>query len=257
MNRRVMLTGAAGGFGRVIATDLVGRGHSVGLVDRDDQRLAELERDLKNLTGGEIVALPTDLADVAARAGAIGAMESAWGGVDAVVNTVGLGPGVRPNFFTDPIRSTEISEDDLRRSLEINTLAPLMLCIEVLPGMRERGWGRLVNVTTGLDTMVRNGFLTYGPSKAALEASSSILSKECADSGVTVNVVVPGGAADTPMVPPESRGTVRLIPAEAMVGPVAYLLSDEAGGANGIRIVAADWETDRVPDPASLAPAAW
>ncbi|KXF53702.1 hypothetical protein AXA44_43640 [Rhodococcus sp. SC4] len=241
----------------MIAADLVGRGYRVGLIDRDEQRLAVLESELKDLPVGESLMLPTDLGDSQARSRAVAAVESAWGGIDAVVNTAGIGPGIRPDFFTEPIRSSEISEEDLRRSLEINTLAPLMLCIEVLPGMRQRGWGRLVNVTTSLTTMVRNGFLTYGPSKAALEAATSILAKECDDSGVTMNVVVPGGPADTPMVPAESRGTASLIPAEAMVDPVAYLLSDNAGGANGIRIVASEWEAGRLPDPASLAPVAW
>jgi NAD(P)-dependent dehydrogenase (short-subunit alcohol dehydrogenase family) len=257
MSRRIMVTGAAGGFGWLISADLVARGHRVGLVDLDGPRLAELETELKALAAGEVLALPTDLADTQARARAIAAVESAWGGIDAVVNTAGLGPGVRPDFFTNPIRSHEITEDHIRRSLEVNALAPVMLCLEVLPGMKERNWGRLINVTTGLGTMVREGFLTYGPSKAALEAASAVLAKEVEGSGVTVNVVVPGGAADTPMVPPESRGTVKLIPAEAMVPPIAYLLTDDAGTANGIRIVASEWDLAAPPDPGTFDPAAW
>lgn len=261
MSRRILVTGAAGGFGRLISADLVARGHRVALVDLDGPRLAELETELKALGaqegGGEALSLPTDISDRAARTRTIAAVESAWGGIDALVNTAGLNPGVRPDFFNNPIRSHEINEDHIRRSLEVNTLAPIMFCLEVLPGMKERDWGRLINVTTGLGTMVRDGFLTYGPSKAALEASSSVLAKEVDGTGVTVNVVVPGGAADTPMVPPESRGTVTLIPAEAMVRPIAYLLTDEGGAANGIRIVAADWDSSATPDPSTFAPAAW
>lgn len=257
MNRRVLVTGAAGGFGRVISIDLVSRGYRVGLIDQDEQRLAALESELKGLPNGESLMLPTDLNDSSARSRAVAAVESAWGGIDAVVNTAGIGPGIRANFFTEPIRSSEVSEENVRRSLEINTLAPLMLCIEVLPGMRQRGWGRLVNVTTSLTTMVRNGFLTYGPSKAALEAATSILAKECDDSGVTVNVVVPGGQADTPMVPAESRGTAPLIAPEAMVAPVAFLLSENGAEVNGIRIVASRWKVGQQPDLSTLPPIAW
>ncbi|MBB4689673.1 SDR family oxidoreductase [Amycolatopsis jiangsuensis] len=259
MTRRILVTGAAGGFGTIISRELLRRGFRVALVDRDEHRLTSVSADLASATGGEALAAAADLADPAARARAVSEVDAAWGGVDGIVNSAGVGPGiVRPDFVTRPILAEEVTEEHLRRSWETNTLAPTLLAMELLPRMRARGWGRIVNVTTGLGTMLRLGFLTYGPSKAAFEAATAILAEECKGTGVTVNVVVPGGTADTPMVPAQSRsGDVRLINPEVMADPVAFLLSEDAGTANGVRIVAADWNPDARPDPAALAPVGW
>ena len=73
-----------------------------------------------------------------------------------------------------------------------------------MPRFRAQGFGRIVNVTTSFFTMLRGGFAPYGPAKAGLEAWSASLAQELAATGVTVNVVVPGGPTDTPMVPQES-----------------------------------------------------
>ena len=64
-------------------------------------------------------------------------------------------------------------------------------------------WGRIVNVTTSLGTMIRSGSPSYGPSKAALEAMSAVMAKDLDGTGVTVNVLVPGGVTNTGMVPHE------------------------------------------------------
>ena len=70
-----------------------------------------------------------------------------------------------------------------------------------VPRMVEQGWGRVVNVTTSFFTMLNEGFAPYGPAKAALEAASAIWAKEFRDTGVSVNVLIPGGPTDTRMVP--------------------------------------------------------
>jgi NAD(P)-dependent dehydrogenase (short-subunit alcohol dehydrogenase family) len=80
-------------------------------------------------------------------------------------------------------------------------MAPLALANAVVPEMMRQGWGRIVNVTTGLGTMINPGLPTYGPSKAALEALSAIMAKDLDGTGVTVNVLVPGGITNTPEVP--------------------------------------------------------
>src|ERR1700733_8973721 len=70
--------------------------------------------------------------------------------------------------------------------------------------MMRQKWGPIVNVTTILGTMIRDGSPTYGPSKAALEAFSAIMAKDLAGTGVTVNVLVPGGMTNTGMIPLEA-----------------------------------------------------
>ena len=109
--------------------------------------------------------------------------------------------------------------------------------------------------------MLRGGFHPYGPCKAGLEAMAAGHAREFEGSGVTVNVVVPGGPADTPMVPPES-GIDRnaLIPPEVMAPPILWLCSDAADGITGNRYVAAKWDASLPAEQAERqcrAPIAW
>src|SRR5258705_7706849 len=97
--------------------------------------------------------------------------------------------------------------------------------------MMRQKWGRIVNVTTSLGTMIRDGSPTYGPSKAALEAFSAIMAKDLAGTGVTVNVLVPGGVTDTGMVPLEAGyDRAEMIQPAVMAPPLNWLVSDAAGG---------------------------
>jgi NAD(P)-dependent dehydrogenase (short-subunit alcohol dehydrogenase family) len=116
-------------------------------------------------------------------------------------------------------------------------------------------------VTTSFFTMLRGGFHPYGPCKAGLEAMAAGHAKEFEGSGVTVNVVVPGGPADTPMVPAESgmeRG--QLIAPDVMAPPIVWLCTPAADNVTGNRYVAAKWDATLPPEQAeqmSRAPIAW
>ena len=131
-----------------------------------------------------------------------------FGKIDILVNNAGIGQAtLRAENWQRPIRFWEVNPDDWRRFIAVHTTAPLLLAQAVVPGMMEAQWGRIVNVTTSLGTMIRSGSPTYGPSKAALEAFSAIMAKDLDGSGVTVNVLVPGGVTNTAMVPLESVST--------------------------------------------------
>ena len=127
--------------------------------------------------------------------------------------------------------------------------------------MMRQKWGRIVNVTTSLGTMIRDGSPTYGPSKAALEAFSAIMAKDLAGTGVTVNVLVPGGMTNTGMIPVEAgydRG--ELIQPAVMTPPLNWLVSDAASGVTGRRFLAVHWDTGLAPEEAAAkagAPVAW
>jgi NAD(P)-dependent dehydrogenase (short-subunit alcohol dehydrogenase family) len=122
-------------------------------------------------------------------------------------------------------------------------------------------WGRIIDVTTSFFTMLRGGFHPYGPCKAALEAMAAGHAREFEGSGVTVNVVVPGGPADTPMVPPESGIERRdLIAPEVMAPPIVWLCSQAGDRITGNRYVAARWDVSKPPEQAERecrAPIAW
>jgi NAD(P)-dependent dehydrogenase (short-subunit alcohol dehydrogenase family) len=127
--------------------------------------------------------------------------------------------------------------------------------------MMRQKWGRIVNVTTSLGTMIREGSPTYGPTKAALEAVSAIMAKDLAGTGVTVNVLVPGGVTNTGMVPLEAGyDRAEMIQPAVMTPPLNWLVSDAAGGVTGRRFLAVHWDPSLPPEEAAAkagAPVAW
>jgi len=118
--------------------------------------------------------------------------------------------------------------------------APLTLVRAALPDMKKRGFGRIINNTTSYVTMLR--VLPYGAAKAALESMSAVWAKELDGSGITVNVLVPGGPTDTPLIADESGWPRdKMLRPEIMGPPTAWLVSDEAQNFSGRRITAARW----------------
>ena len=136
-----------------------------------------------------------------------------------------------------------------------------MLAGLVAPHLIDQAWGRIINVTTSLDTMHRRAYTPYGPSKAALEAASSCWAKDLDGTGVTVNVLVPGGPTNTGFIPgdaPFDRAT--LVQPEVMVAPICWLVSKESDGVTDCRFVGRYWDTGLPASEAaeaSKAPAAW
>ena len=259
-NRVAIVTGAAGGIGRKLVKGLLDAGVRVAAVDRDRDMLAAGASEWDG--GDSVVTIAADLAQDAAIAEIVGVAQSRFGQIDILVNNAGIGPGaIRPDSWQRPLKFWEITSEDWRRFVAVHTTAPLALARAVAPEMMRRGWGRIVNVTTSLGTMLNAGMPTYGPSKAALEAMSAIWAKDLAGSGVTVNVLVPGGMTNTPMIS-DSAGFARdrLIQPEVMVPPLLWLVSDMAGAATGRRFLAAHWDPGLPPAEAAEkagAPVAW
>jgi 3-oxoacyl-[acyl-carrier protein] reductase len=126
--------------------------------------------------------------------------------------------------------------------------------------MVEAGWGRIVNVTTKLDTMNRVGTHPYGTSKAALEMATEVWAKDVEGTGLTVNIVNPGAGANTPGMAEEARAasregrSARLVEPDEMVPPLLYVVSREADRVNGYRFDANAWDATLAPaDAASRA----
>ena len=123
--------------------------------------------------------------------------------------------------------------------------------------MIERGWGRIVNVTTKLDTMNRIGTHPYGASKAALEMATEVWAKDAAGTGLTVNIVNPGAGANTPGMAVEARALAeagkmaRLVEPEEMVPPMLFVASRDADNVNGWRFDANLWDPKLPPREAA------
>src|SRR5580704_10283825 len=168
------------------------------------------------------------------------------------VNNAGIGPGaIRPDSWQRPLKFWEITPDQWRRFVAVHTTAPLTLANAIVPEMMRQGWGRIVNVTTSLGTMLNAGSPTYGPSKAALEALSAIMAKDLDGTGVTVNVLVPGGITNTPMVSESGFDRAQMIQPEVMAPPLLWLVSDAAGKVTGRRFLGVHWDPELPPEQAA------
>jgi NAD(P)-dependent dehydrogenase (short-subunit alcohol dehydrogenase family) len=116
----------------------------------------------------------------------------------------------------------------------------------VLPRMIAAGSGSVINVSMNYETMKRCGFSPYGPSKAALESESIIWAQDLESTGIRLNVLLPGGATETGMIPtgvPEGTRSQLLSP-NIVAGPAVYLASDRSGHLNGHRLVATEWSPE-------------
>ena len=243
--RTAIVTGAAGGIGRALVKGLLGAGIRVAAVDRARDGLNAVTAAARE-QGREanLLTIEADLSRDSAISDIIGQTRGRFGGIDILVNNAGIGQAtLRPGNWQQPLRFWDITADQWRQFVAVHTTAPLLLAQAVAPEMRERKWGRIVNVTTSLGTMIRNGSPTYGPSKAALEAFSAIMAKDLEGSGITVNVLVPGGVTNTPMVPLEA-GFERqdMIQPEIMAPPLLWLVSEAAGAVSGRRFLAVHWD---------------
>jgi len=168
----------------------------------------------------------------------------AAGGIDMLVNNAGIGMRtVNPRFMSHPQGFWEVPPSGFRAVIETNLTGYFLVAREVTPRMLAAGGGRIVNIAVNRSTMDRAGFVPYGPSRAGSEALSKIMAADLAGTGVTVNLLLPGGATATGMVPPGERpaGPVLLDPA-VMGPPIVWLASDEAAGVHGERIIATEFE---------------
>lgn len=245
--RTVVITGAAGGFGRVLTEAFAAAGARVHASDVSPDGLNALQEALAQ--AGLSNNVTTRLLDISDRSQCNEAI-SAAGAVDILINNGAIGMGViSPTHMTDLVSIEEIEPEIWDKFIAVNLTGGWNLTRAVIPSMKSRGWGRIINVTTSMFTMLRGRFHPYGPAKAGFEAMSAGHATEFEPYGITVNVVVPGGASDTPMVPDESgfdRGT--LIPPTAMVAPMLWLCSDDASKVTGKRYIAADWDTTKSID---------
>jgi NAD(P)-dependent dehydrogenase (short-subunit alcohol dehydrogenase family) len=257
-----IVTGAAGGFGRVLVEALLAHGAKVAALDVNQSGLVALRGVSPDRGEERLLLKQTDISDYAACERAVASTITGLGGLHIVINNGALGMGaIRADHMVKLVRIQEITPAMWERFVAVNLTGAWNMTRAAIDHLREQRWGRIVNVTTSFFTMLRGGFHPYGPCKAALEAMSCGHASEFEGSGVTVNVVVPGGPADTAMVPPESGFERKdLIPPEVMAPPIVWLSSDAAGGITGNRYVAMQWDATRPPEQAERAcraPIAW
>ncbi|MCU0759963.1 MAG: SDR family oxidoreductase [Steroidobacteraceae bacterium] len=274
--RVVLVTGAGRGFGRLMSLALAEQGAQVlGTSARNRAELdatgAEVEAAARAAgRGGRFVGMLADVSREAdCEATAARAIQE-FGRIDALVNNAARGPTeadanyylALPKFWTAPPQA-------FRRMVETNLIGAFLMARAVVPGMIERGFGRIVNLSTSHPTMVMQGLAAYGATKAGLEAATVMWAKDLAGTGVTANVLLPGGPADTALIggtgvgtraqagfragkgPTGDEGRIGgILPAEVIVPPTLWLCADESAAFNGRRIVGKDWDPEAPPEVA-------
>lgn len=260
--KTVLMTGAGRGMGRSMSIALAAAGAKVAMIDIDEDVLAEAAREAEDAGGqGSTRAIVCDVTDAARASATAEEVVSAFGSLDVLVNDAVVGPERIEDFFVKPARFWELDDDLWNAMLRVNIFGPQLMAKTCAPYMMERGWGRIVNVTTSLDTMYLSGAGAYGPTKAALEAHTAIMASDMEGTGVSANILIPGGPVNTRMIP-DASGIPRekLIQPNVMQSPITWLASDDSNGINGMRFIAALWD-DALPRDERIeqsgAPAAW
>jgi NAD(P)-dependent dehydrogenase (short-subunit alcohol dehydrogenase family) len=171
--RVALVTGGANGIGRAIVERFAEEGATVAAVDREP--LPEL--------GAEVMPFRFDLSDTEAVAGLVEEVESAVGPLDVLVNDAGI---------FEPMHAVELTVDSYRRVLSVNLDAPVFLAARVGRGMADRGYGRIVNITSIHGEFGEEAALSYDIAKAGLNQATRTLAIELGPAGVLVNAVAPG-----------------------------------------------------------------
>ncbi len=240
---RVLITGGTSGLGEAMAVALLDAGARVAVTGRDTERTAAAAARL----GSGAVGIAMDVRDEHDVARGVEGARTALGGIDVLVNNAGIGMRtVNEHFLTDPQPFWSVPPAGFRDVVETNLTGYFLVARAVVPHMLQAGGGRVVNVSMNHSTMNRKGFVPYGPARAGAEALSRIMAADLAGSPVTVNILLPGGATATGMVPGGSPPALadHLLDPAVMGPPIRWLASPDAVGVHDQRIVAtefADW----------------
>ncbi len=238
---RVLVTGGSSGLGLAMAHALAAAGARVAVSSRDVKRAQATAGEL----GAEALGIDLDVRDAASVATAIDRVYDQLGGLDVLVNNAGIGmKTVNPRFMTEPQPFWEVTPAGFRDVVDTKVVGAFLVARAVVPRMLAAGGGRVVTISMSEQTMTRRGFVPYGPSGAAVEALGRVMAADLADTPVTANLLLPGGATASGMVPDELSDEARnnLLDASVMGPPIVWLASPDAAGVHDERITARDFE---------------
>lgn len=266
-DRVVIITGGGRGFGWLLAEELLKAGARVALTaSRQPAELDDVRRQAESIAGpGRCITVKADVTKWEDCVATVDATIAAFGRVDVLINNAGRGtneyrlggtstmPGPRPGFYEIPVES-------FRTIIDTNITGVFHMSKAVMPHFLQQGRGKMFAISTSLTTMSSPGLSPYGASKAALEMAHRIWAQELAGKNIDVNILLPGGAADTPFITQsmvagkvgERAGTAgsTLLPGDVIVPAGVWLCTDATNGMSGERIIAKFWDQALSPDEA-------
>ncbi len=241
-----IVTGGGRGIGKAIAGAYAENGATV--VVTSALHKDEIDETANKINGKAILADITNPNDVN---NLIDSVIKEFGKIDILVNNAARGMlFVNKSFMTEPKPFWESDADNWQMVINTNVNGTYLVTRTVIPYMLKQKSGRIINISINLETMKRKGFSPYGPSKAALESMSTIWAQELAGTGITLNILLPGGATLTGMIPPNFPEDKKqnLLSADIVSPAAVYLASDEAANINGQRIIATEWNREHELD---------
>jgi 2-hydroxycyclohexanecarboxyl-CoA dehydrogenase len=238
-NRTALVTGSAQGIGRGIALSLGEAGFRVAVADLNTDAAEQTAKEI-TAAGGTAVAVKIDVTDSASVKAALDSIEAELGPVEVVVNNAG---------WDDFMMFTATTEEFWDKILDINFKGALRVIHAAVPGMIERGFGRIINIGSDAGRVGSSLEAVYSGSKGGIIAFTKTLAREVATKGITANTVCPG-PTDTPALRKFADGAgddaekviagmTRAVPMKRLgtpedVGPaVAFFASDAAGFVTG------------------------
>jgi len=237
-----IVTGAGRGLGRTIAAGYLHEGASVVVTAAREQ--TELDWFMRQEWAPRVLPQLADVTDAHACEEVVAQAFRHFSQIDVPVNNAGRGMKyVSSSFMTQPPRFWEVDPQTWQMIMATNVDGPFYMARAVVPHMLHRGTGSIINISISYQTMKRRGFSPYGPSKAALESETAIWAQDLEGTGIRVNILLPGGATNTGMIPTETSQEVRehLLQPEIIVAPAVYLASDASRSLTGRRLVATEW----------------
>ena len=225
--RTWFVTGCSSGIGRALARRALERGDRVVATARDETRLAALVADFP----GRAIALRLDVTDAANVTAAIGEAIRRTGGIDVLVNNAGFGT-------VGALEETD--EDSVRKAFDANVYGPYRTVRAVLPHMRGRGRGRILNVSSMTGFAGVPGFCFYSATKFALEGMSEALAQEVAPFGIKVTLIEPGPFRTGFRAPGAMLWAPEMADYAPTVGKFRRMLSESDGKQPGDPVKAAD-----------------
>jgi NAD(P)-dependent dehydrogenase (short-subunit alcohol dehydrogenase family) len=241
-----IVTGAGSriGFGRSMTLALVQSGARVAMMDVNAETLEQTTNEVEETAGrGRVVQIVGDVSSAEDAERAVHTTIDKLGGVHILVNNAGTNPRNAGFGSADSTDFWKVAPEAWFRVTAVNYLGPVLMARAVVPHLLKQHWGRIIGVTTSLDTMYSKTNPAYGSSKAAHEAFLAAIAQQLEGTGVTVNVLVPGGPANTNLLPQDtSFDRAALIQPDVMQRPVVWLASEASDAVHGQRVIAYYWD---------------